>query len=112
MYGNYAAQPAIGLLERREGVTATARVKMTENWLTFGGVRYDLLADKVNQTQIGVGYVDDCLILALNYITEFNYNSEKRYNHTVLMQIGLRTLGGTTARQGDTSLTGVPGITR
>ena len=30
---------------------------------------------KLNETQIGVGYIDDCLILALNYITEYAYNS-------------------------------------
>jgi LPS-assembly protein len=113
MYGNYAAQPALGLLERREGIITTARLKVSENWLMFGGIRYDLLEEKINETQIGVGYVDDCLILALNYITEFNYNSSRRYNHTVLMQVGLRTLGGTTTRQGSVDLAGgVPGANR
>jgi LPS-assembly protein len=110
MYGNYAPQPALGLLDRREGVTASARVKVSPNWLTFGAVRYDLLASQINETQIGVGYVDDCLILAVNYITQFNYNSSQRYNHTVLMQISLRTLGGTTSTQGLSALsTGMPG---
>jgi LPS-assembly protein len=99
MYGHYAAQPAIGFFESREGVTAQARFKVTENWLTFGGVRYNVKADQIDQTQIGVGYVDDCLIIAMNYITEFNYTSTQRYNHTVMMQISLRTLGGHVARQ-------------
>jgi LPS-assembly protein len=113
MYGNYAAQPALGLLTRREGITATARVKVSPNWLTFGGVRYDLLASQINETQIGVGYVDDCLIVAMNYITQFSYSSTQQYNHTVLLQVSLRTLGGTSTSQGASALSGgIPGVTR
>jgi LPS-assembly protein len=104
MYGHYAAQPAVGFFDSREGITGYARFKVSENWLTFGGVRYNLKADQVDQTQIGVGYIDDCLILAMNYITEFNYTSTQRYNHTVMMQISLRTLGGHVARQNISTL--------
>jgi LPS-assembly protein len=99
-YGNYAAQPDIGLLDRREGVLATGRVKVTPNWQMLGGVMYDLRAAQVAQTNIGVGYIDDCLILALNYITEYAYNSTTTYNHTVMFQLSLRTLGGNTVSQG------------
>ncbi len=42
MYGNYAAQPLIGFLNRREGVLGTARLKMNQNWVLLGasGIRY------------------------------------------------------------------------
>jgi LPS-assembly protein len=94
MYGSYAAQPALGFLERREGILGSARLKLDPNWMLLGAARYDLRANKVSQTQIGVGYIDDCLILALNYITDYAYSGSVASNHTVMMQISLRTLGG------------------
>jgi len=113
IYGQYAPQPLLGFLDTREGITATARFKLSPNWVTFGGVRYDLRADQVNETQIGVGYVDDCLILALNYITEYRYNTTDRFNHTVMLQLSLRTIGGTAARQGISTLgSNIPGLSR
>ena len=101
MYGNYAAQPQLGFLNSREGIMATARYKLSANWMTFGGISYDLKNSEINVTQIGIGYIDDCLILALNYITEFRYsNPQEKYNHTVMMQIGLRTIGNFATAQG------------
>jgi LPS-assembly protein len=75
----------------------------------LGAARYDLIAHKVSQTQIGLGYVDDCLILALNYITDYAYAGSVSVNHSVMMQISLRTLGGNTSGQ---SMTGMPGLGR
>jgi LPS-assembly protein len=96
MYGNYAAQPLIGFLNRREGILGTARVKLTPNWVLLGGAGYDLHANQVSQTQIGVGYIDDCLILAFNYITSYAYSGSVSVNHSYMAQVTLRTLGGTT----------------
>ena len=115
MYGYYAPQPAIGFLDGREGVTSTGRFKLSPNWQTFGGVRYDLRANQLNETQIGMGYVDDCLILAVNYITEYRYNTNDSHNHTVMLQFSLRTIGGTSTRQGLanlSNLSNVPGMSR
>jgi LPS-assembly protein len=110
-YGNYAAQPALGLLDRREGVLASGKFKVAANWQLLGGVMYDLRAEQVSQTSVGVGYVDDCLILALNYMTEYAYNSNSTYNHTIMFQVSLRTLGGNVVSQGLSSLpTSVPGL--
>src|SRR5262245_19685266 len=110
MYGYYAPQPLIGFLDGREGITSTARFKLTPNWQTFGGVRYDLRANQVNETQIGMGYIDDCLILAVNYITEYRYNTNDNHNHTVMLQFSLRTIGGLSTRQGLANLSNVPGL--
>jgi LPS-assembly protein len=110
MYGYYAPQPAIGFLETREGLTSTARFKLSPNWQTFGGVRYDLRNNQLNETQLGMGYVDDCLILALNYITEYRYNTTDAHNHTVMLQFSLRTIGGTSTRQGLANLSNLPGV--
>ena len=64
-----------------------------------GAARYDLNANKVSQTQIGLGYVDDCFILALNYITDYTYSGNATADHRIMFQIGLRTLGGTSVSQ-------------
>ena len=37
MYGNYAAQPALGFLDRREGILGNARFKLNANWVLLGG---------------------------------------------------------------------------
>src|SRR6202048_3990970 len=113
MYGDYAAQPEIGFLNRREGILGSARLKVTENWVLLGAAQYDLIARSVSQTQIGVGYVDDCLILALNYITSYAYSGSVSVNHTFMMQVTLRTLGGSTSSQSPTAAgtgVGLPGL--
>ena len=74
LYGNYDAQPQLGFLTRREGILGSASVKLTANWVANAALRYDIDADKFAQTQFGIGYVDDCLILALNYITDYTYS--------------------------------------
>jgi len=47
--------------------------------------------------------------LALNYITDYAYAGSVSVNHSVMMQISLRTLGGNTSGQ---SMTGMPGLGR
>lgn len=95
LYGDYAAQPDLGFLNRREGFLAGASYKVNANWVLLGSVGYDLIAHQFNQERIGVGYVDDCLMLALNYITGYVYNGSLApiANTTVGLQLSLRTLG-------------------
>lgn len=99
LYGNYAPQPELGFLNRREGILGTGSLKIAANWVVSGGLRYDLSAQKVNQYLIGAGYVDDCFILAVNYITDYDYttigNLQPVTDHRVMFQVGLRTIGGT-----------------
>ncbi len=103
LYGDYAAQPELGYLTRREGILGTASVKVASNWVMSGGLRYDLTQGKVNQYIIGAGYVDDCFILAVNYITDYNYttilNQTPVTDHRVMLQLGLRTIGSTALSQ-------------
>jgi LPS-assembly protein len=113
MYGDYAAQPEIGFLNRREGILGSARLKVTENWVLLGAAQYDLIARSIVQTQLGLGYIDDCLILALNYITSYAYSGSVSVNHTFMMQVTLRTLGGSTSSQSPTAAgtgVGLPGL--
>jgi LPS-assembly protein len=104
LYGNYDKQPELGYLSRREGILGGASVKLTQNWAAIAVARYDLDADKFDQTRFGVGYIDDCLILALNYITSYTYSGNPTKDHRLMLQLSLRTLGSTSGS------TGVPGI--
>src|SRR5258708_6778781 len=107
-YGDYAAQRALGYLPRREGLLASGSIKVATNWVVTGAARWDLEANKINQYIIGAGYVDDCFVLAANYITSFNYTAGATppvLNHAFMLQIGLRTLANTAA-----SASGATGI--
>jgi LPS-assembly protein len=107
MYGNYAAEPDIGFLTRRDGMLGLAQLKVTPNWSVLGAARYDFTAGEFNQYRVGFGYIDDCIALALNYITDFSYgfspntntSIQAGINHTVMLQLSLRTLGGTSFSQ-------------
>ncbi|MGB8553487.1 MAG: LPS-assembly protein LptD, partial [Pseudolabrys sp.] len=100
LYGDYAAQPALGILDRQQGVLGTGQVKLDANWVLLGAARYDINAGKFDQTRLGLGYVDDCVILGLNYVTNYTYSGNVQANHTVMLTLNLRTLGGTSVNQG------------
>jgi LPS-assembly protein len=93
VYGQYAAQPEIGFLTDRQGVLGTSSLKLTSNWSVFGAVSYDLDQHKVDQTQFGLTYIDDCIALALQYTTSNTYsgNPEEK-THAIIFTLGLRTL--------------------
>ena len=97
MYGNYAAQPELGFLERREGVLGSGSVKLDANWVINGAARYDIEHNKVSQTRVGFGYMDDCFLIGLNYITDYQYSGNVSSNHTIMLQVGLRTIGSTSS---------------
>jgi LPS-assembly protein len=106
MYGNYAAQPQLGYLTRREGLLGSASLKVAANWVVTGAARWDLEANKVNQYVVGAGYVDDCFVLAANYITSFNYSAGTTppvLSHAFMLQIGLRTLANSAASASGTA---------
>ena len=98
LYGDYGAQPDIGYLTRREGILVTGSVKIASNWVATGAARWDLVANQINQYVVGAGYVDDCFVLAANYVTSFSYataTSPPVLGHAFMLQLGLRTLANT-----------------
>jgi LPS-assembly protein len=103
MYGDYAAQPDIGYLTRREGILGSASVKVAANWVVTGSARWDLVANQINQYVIGAGYVDDCFVLAANYVTSSSYATTTMppvLSHAFMLQIGLRTIASTSSSAG------------
>ena len=100
LYGDYAAQPLIGYNDRRQGFLGTASVKLDANWILRGSALYDVRQNQFTSNMIGLAYMDDCFILGLNYVTSYTYGSGAAVlNHTVMLQLSLRTLGGTTVSQ-------------
>jgi len=103
LYGNYAPQPEIGFVTRRDGVLGSMSFKLTANWSALGAARYDLNSNQLDQYRIGLGYIDDCFAISVNYLTDFKYGYSSTNatsvavgtDHTVMVQISLRTLGGT-----------------
>ena len=104
LYGNYAPQAELGYLTRREGLLGTGSIKIANNWVVTGGARWNLEANKIDQYVLGAGYVDDCFILAVNYVTSYSYvanlSTPPVLSHTWMFQLGLRTLGSTQAGTG------------
>ena len=100
LYGRYDPQPLLGFLTLREGILGTASVKLSQNWLATASVRYDIDANSLAGTVFGIGYIDDCLIVAMNYSTNYIYSGNVGSDQRVMLQMTLRTLGGTSISQG------------
>jgi LPS-assembly protein len=106
-YGNYAPQPELGYLTRREGILTSASLKVATNWVVQGSARWDLVANQINQYVIGAGYVDDCFVLAANYVTSYSYvagNTPPTLSHAFMFQIGLRTIANSSASSSATGM--------
>lgn len=104
MYGNYAPQPDLGYLTRREGLLGSGSIKLASNWVVSGAARWDLEANKIDTYSVGFGYVDDCFVLALNYVTSYTYAVNQAtppvLSNSVMFSLGLRTLGSSTGGSG------------
>ena len=106
LYGRYDAQPALGFLERREGILANASIRINQNWAASSAIRYDLDAHSIVGTSFGVSYIDDCFIIGMNYITNYVYSGNVTKDQRIMVQMSLRTLGGTQFGQSVNSLAG------
>ncbi len=95
LYGDYAAQPQLGFLSRRDGILTSGAFKVSENWAFNSGIRYDIEAGKLSQARFGLGYIDDCFTLSLNYFIDYTYSGNVTTSQTFMLSFGLRTIGGT-----------------
>ena len=66
----------------------------------LASARYDLEAQPNQPDRIGLGYIDDCFAISLNYITDYNYSGTTTTDNKVMLVINLRTIGGTSFSQG------------
>ena len=109
MYGNYEAQPDLGLLTRRQGILGAGDLKLTQNWSLKGSILYDLEVDRINANSVGIGYIDDCFGMNLVYSTFYGYSlaaTPPTPAHAIMLSISLRTLGTTHFTQNVDSIVG------
>ncbi len=93
LYGKYDPQPDLGYYTLREGIVGSGNYKINDQWSVSAGVRYDLALDQVDYTTLGIKYLNDCLGVALNYISSYTENNNRERDDKVLLTISLRTLG-------------------
>jgi len=108
-YSNYAPQPLIGYVNRRDGVLFTERYDFLQNYYVTGSAtleldpyKYDLTTRqydlKVGRPQFallsgGLGYQDDCTTLSVSYSRGYTDSiGTKNLSQTVLVSLTLRTL--------------------
>jgi LPS-assembly protein len=111
-YANYDAQPLIGYPVRREGLSLSSRYKITDHYFVDGNVTFDMSREFYSPTIIGpdnpgpfaiaaagaaFGYQDECTTFNVRYISNYAVSGPTTLarNQTVLVQLQLRTLGGT-----------------
>jgi LPS-assembly protein len=95
LYGDYAAQPLLGYLTRRDGILTSGAFKIDQNWVVNAGIRYDIQNDKPSQYRLGFGYIDDCFAATFQYYSNYAFAGSLTSSQTYLLQISLRTLGTT-----------------
>jgi LPS-assembly protein len=111
-YADYQQQPLIGYIFRREGLQFNARYDIVQHYFMSGNINFDLGRHFYDATilasspapvfsiatwGLGVGYVDDCTKLMLNYTNsisdDFGNPAVYTRNQTLLLTLDLRTLG-------------------
>ncbi len=60
---------------------------------------YSLDSNRLNTATIGVGYIDECIALNAIYVTNYGYRGDIVPNSVFLLQVNLRTFGGTSVSQ-------------
>lgn len=106
VYARFAPQPDLGFDRAREGLVASGRLALDENWFLNGALTLDLdkyrdraLAglnnDAITSLTVGAGYVDECTIftVALTSTPVSGATDGNRYNRTLMMRLELLTLG-------------------
>jgi LPS-assembly protein len=92
-YGQYDAQPTIGMLLPREGLLPAASLKLTPNWSLSASALYSIDSSRLNMVSFGVGYIDECISLNMLYTNSYGYRGDIVPNSVFLLQLNLRTLG-------------------
>ncbi len=117
-YARYTAQPLIGYDQRREGLAAGAKYKITDKVALNGNVIFDLSRHLYNGAAttgpairpaplfsiaglgLGATYTDDCTTLGVQYtsVLQANGAGQSVRNQTLLLSLQLRTVGDTKVR--------------
>lgn len=94
IYGRYEDQPRLGFSNVGEGILGNLKVNLTDNIYVAGAARYNIDTDKLDKTEAGIGYLDECFSFGLNYAVDFSENGNEDPVQKVFVRFALRTLGG------------------
>jgi LPS-assembly protein len=113
-YGRYAAQPELGYIHRREGLMASGRYALDQQWYVFGGTALDFTrryseidylgysnaksnSVAVSSMFVGLGYRDECTLLEIAYAHNSRNPAQgtREPVKTIMLRLELRTLGAT-----------------
>ncbi|MEI9886642.1 MAG: LPS assembly protein LptD [Rhizomicrobium sp.] len=83
-------QFSLGLPERQE-INAQADINFYQNWQAFGAIRRDLLAGKMLDTELGLGYEDECLGISVAYRRKFTTDRDLPPSTSVILRFNLKT---------------------
>lgn len=90
-YVQLPAEPVtLGLPERQE-VNAQADLNFYENWQAFGAIRRDLLAGQMLDTELGLGYEDECLGISVAYRRKFTTDRDLPPSTSIVLRFNLKT---------------------
>ncbi len=81
---------SLGLPERQE-INAQADINFYQNWQAFGAIRRDLLAGQMLDTELGLGYEDECLGISLAYRRKFTADRDLPPSTSVILRFSLKT---------------------
>ncbi|HEY4941167.1 MAG TPA: LPS assembly protein LptD [Rhizomicrobium sp.] len=81
---------SLGLPERQE-INAQADVNFYQNWQAFGAIRRDLLAGRMLDTELGLGYEDECLGISLAYRRKFTTDRDLPPSTSIILRFSLKT---------------------
>jgi LPS-assembly protein len=85
-----AEQVTLGLGERKE-IDAQADLNFYENWQAFGALRRDLEASQMLDTELGLGYEDDCIGISVAYRRKFTTDRDLPPSTSVILRFSLKT---------------------
>jgi LPS-assembly protein len=81
---------AVGLPEREE-VNAQADVNFYENWQAFGAIRRDLLHGLMLDSELGLGYEDECFGFSVAYRRKYTTDRDLPKSTDIVFRFKLKT---------------------
>ncbi|HWD27276.1 MAG TPA: LPS assembly protein LptD [Rhizomicrobium sp.] len=90
-YVQLPAEPSTLGLNQREEIDAQADVNFYKNWQAFGALRRDLLAGEMLDTELGLGYEDECLGVSVAYRRKFFTDQDLPPSTSIILRFTLKT---------------------
>lgn len=78
-------------LAAREEINAQADINFYKNWQAFGALRRDLLAGQMLDTELGLGYEDECLGVSIAYRRKFTTDRDIPPSTSIILRFNLKT---------------------